>query len=337
MKRLTTAKLIIISAVFIVLFNNLAFFRNVIEVYPVSWGNIGFLASLAVALAGVIILLLTLVSSRYTFKPILILILFISSLSSYFMNNYNAVIDHTMIENIFSTNMKEAVDLFSFKLVLYVFFLGFLPALWIYRVKVKHGTVKAEFISRLKLVAITLAVIFFSVLIFSKFYTSFLREHKPLRYRTNPTYSLYSMGKYLGNKFKDRHIELKRIGEDAKIPATDTDRELIILVIGEAARVDRFSFNGYPRETNLLLKTDDVISLRNVQSCGKSTENLLDVLSHANKVNILWRENNSDSKDVALRVQYEDYKNPDKNPICDEECRDKGMLEGLQDYIDSQP
>ena len=38
-----------------------------------------------------------------------------------------------------------------------------------------------------------------------------------------------------------------------------------------------------------------------------------------------------------MRVQYEDYKNPDKNPICDEECRDEGMLEGLQDYIDSRP
>ena len=272
MKRITTAKLIVISAVFLVLFDNLAFFRDVIEVYPVSWGNIGFFASLAVALTGVIILLLALVSSRYTFKPILILILFISSLASYFMNNYNAVIDHTMIQNIFSTNVKEAVDLFSFKLVLYVLILGLLPSLWIYWVEVKYGTVKAEFISRLKLIAITVAVIFFSVLIFSKFYTSFLREHKPLRYRTNPTYSLYSMGKYLNNKFKDRHIELKPIGEDAKIPATDTDRELVILVIGEAARVDRFSLNGYPRETNPLLKKEDVISLKNVQSCGTSTE-----------------------------------------------------------------
>jgi lipid A ethanolaminephosphotransferase len=360
MKRITTVRLIVIAAVFIVLFNNLAFFRHLIEVYLVSWGNIGFLASLAVALTGVIILLLTLVSSRYTFKPILILILFISSISSYFMNNYNTVIDHTMIENIFSTNMKEAVDLFSFKLVLYVLFLGLLPALWIYWVEMQYGTVKAEFISRLKLVAITLAVIFFSVIIFSKFYTSFLREHKQLRYRTNPTYSLYSMGKYLNNKFEVRHIELKSIGEDAKIPATDNDRELVIVVIGEAARMDRFSINGYTRETNPLLKKDDVISLRNVQSCGtttsvsvpcmfsiysrgsysekkgKSTENLLDVLSHTLKVNILWRDNNSDSKDVALRVQYEDYKNPDKNPICDEECRDEGMLEGLQDYIDSR-
>ena len=360
MKRITTTRLIVISAIFMVMFDNLAFFRDVVEVYPVSLSNIGFLTSLVVVLTGVIALLLVLVSSKYTIKPVFILTLFISSIASYFMNNYNVVIDHTMIQNIFSTNVKEAIDLFSFKLVLYVLFLGFLPALWIYWVEMKYGTVKAEFILRLKLVVITLAVIFFSVLIFSKFYTSFLREHQTLRYRTNPTYSLYSMGEYLNNKFKDRHIELKHIGEDAKIKRTDTDRELIIVVIGEAARRDRFSLNGYPRETNPMLKKEDVISLRNVQSCGtttsvsvpcmfsiysrgsysekkgKSTENLLDVLSHTNRVNILWRDNNSDSKDVALRVQYEDYKNPDKNPICDEECRDEGMLEGLQDYIDSR-
>ena len=40
---------------------------------------------------------------------------------------------------------------------------------------------------------------------------------------------------------------------------------------------------------------------------GKSEENLLDILSHAG-VHVLWRDNNSDSKGVALRVQYEDYK-----------------------------
>ena len=129
MKRTTTARLIVISAVFLVLFNNLAFFRDVIEVYPVSWDNIGFLASLAVVLTGVIALLLVFVSSKYTIKPILILTLFVSSIASYFMNNYNVVIDHTMIQNIFATNMKEAVELFSFKLVLYVLFLGLLPSL----------------------------------------------------------------------------------------------------------------------------------------------------------------------------------------------------------------
>lgn len=359
MKRITTNGLIVLSAIFLVLFDNIAFFRDVLEVYPVSSINIAFLASLAVALTALIVLLLALVSSKYTIKPILILTLFVSSVTSYFMNNYSVVIDQTMIQNIFATNVQEAVELFSLKLILYVIFLGLLPSLAVYWVRVKYGTRKAEFISRLKAVLISLLVILISVLIFSKFYTSFLREHKQLRYRTNPTYSLYSFGKYISGKFKDRIIELKHIGEDAKIPVTDTDRELIILVIGEAARMDRFSLNGYTRETNPLLKKEDVISLRNVHSCGtstevsvpcmfsiynrdsyskrkgKSTENLLDVLSHAG-VSVLWRDNNSDSKGVALRVQYEDYRHPDKNPMCDEECRDEGMLEGLQKYIESR-
>ena len=66
---------------------------------------------------------------------------------------------------------------------------------------------------------------------------------------------------------------------------------------------------------------------------GKSTENLLDVLDHAG-VHVLWRDNNSSSKGTALRVPYEDFRHPDKNPVCDDvECRDVGMLSGLQDYI----
>jgi lipid A ethanolaminephosphotransferase len=68
---------------------------------------------------------------------------------------------------------------------------------------------------------------------------------------------------------------------------------------------------------------------------GYTKENLLDVLKHAG-INVLWRDNNSDSKGVALRVEYEDYKSPQANSQCDIECRDVGMLDGLQEYIDAQ-
>jgi lipid A ethanolaminephosphotransferase len=37
-----------------------------------------------------------------------------------------------------------------------------------------------------------------------------------------------------------------------------------------------------------------------------------------------------------LRVPYEDYKSPKTNTICDEECRDEGMLVGLKEYIAKQ-
>ena len=54
-------------------------------------------------------------------------------------------------------------------------------------------------------------------------------------------------------------------------------------------------------------------------------------------MSILWRDNNSDSKGVAVRGAYEDFRSPRVNPVCDEvECRDEGMLHGLQAYIDQQ-
>ncbi len=61
-------------------------------------------------------------------------------------------------------------------------------------------------------------------------------------------------------------------------------------------------------------------------------ENALDVLAR-NGVEVLWRDNNSDSKGVATRVAYEDFKSPVFNPVCHGECRDIGMLAGLDKYI----
>lgn len=357
--KMTHFKMILLTSLFLLLFDNFSFFRNVLVVYPASLNNMGFLFSLAVVLINVMVLLFTIFCTKYTVKPILIVILLASSLASYFMNEYNIVIDDSMIQNILETDISESLDLFSFKLVLYLLFAGILPSIFVCKVKIEHRSLKAELLSRLKIIAGTLLIIVLMIFPFTKFYTSFLREHKRLRYYTNPTYYIYSIGEYIASRMNGSEIVLMSIGRDAKIPETDMDRELVILVIGEAARADRFSLNGYQRETNPLLKKEDVINLPNVYSCGtstavsvpcmfsiynrdeysdkkaKSTQNILDVLSHAG-VNILWRDNNSDSKGVALRVAYEDYKDPNNNPICDVECRDEGMLEGLQEYIDSQ-
>ncbi len=357
-RKITYFRLILLTSLFLLLSGNVSFFRNVIAVYPVSFNNIGFFFSLAVVLTSVMILLFSIFCAKYTVKPLLIIILLASSLASYFMNEYSIVIDDSMIQNIFETDIRESLDLFSYKLVLYFLFAGILPSLFVYKVDVEYRSLKTEWLSRLKIIAGTLTLIVLMLLPFSKFYTSFLREHKPLRYYTNPTYYIYSIGEYIASSFNGGKPALIPIGTDAKIPETDTDRELVILVIGEAARADRFSLNGYQRETNPLLEKEDIINFPNMYSCGtstsvsvpcmfsiynrgeyrdkksKSTENILDVLSHAG-IHILWRDNNSDSKGVALRVTYEDYKDPDNNPICDIECRDEGMLEGLQKYIDS--
>jgi lipid A ethanolaminephosphotransferase len=69
---------------------------------------------------------------------------------------------------------------------------------------------------------------------------------------------------------------------------------------------------------------------------AQSTENVLDILKHAG-VNVIWLDNNSSSKGVADRVEYQSYKSSTLNPVCDIECRDEGLLANLPVYIKAHP
>ena len=276
------------------------------------------------------------------------------------MNCYHIVIDSDMIRNTIQTDLPESLDLFNIKIIIYLLFFGLLPSFFVYRTTVQFDSFKIELFRKIKTLLLSFLVITIILFSFSKFYTSFFREHKPLRYYTNPTYWIYSIGDYISKSVKNGKVELKSIGLDAKITHINKKPKLVIMVVGEATRADHFSLNGYSRETNPLLKKEHIINLPHVSSCGTSTahsvpcmfsifnrdeysykkgistENVLDVLHHTNKIDILWRDNNSNSKGVALRVPFEDYKTKKTNTICDEECRDEGMLIGLDNYINKR-
>ena len=362
MNKFSQSKLIVFSAMFFTLFYNFSFFKNILNTYSFEGLNIVYVSSIIILLISFLVLLFTLFSSKYTTKPLLIIVLIISSFTAYFMDTYHVVIDDSMIRNSMQTNLAESSDLFSLKLVIYVFLLGLLPSYIIYKTKINYKSFKNEFLSKVKTIILSLIVIAIIVFSFSKFYTSFFREHKPLRYHVNPIYWIYSVGKYTSTTFNSGPIVVKQIGEDAKIreeshPEEVEKTELIIMVVGEAARADRFSLNGYEKETNPLLKKEAIVNFPNMYSCGTSTaesvpcmfsifgkadydykkgistENVLDVLKHTKDINVLWRDNNSDSKGVALRTDFEDYRTSKTNTKCDDECRDVGMLVGLDDYI----
>jgi len=359
MKKITQTNLLILTSLFLILFDNYMFFKNLVKTYPLD-ENFWFVLSIGIVLFFATLLFLALITNRWVIKPLLILILVVSSMTNYFMNTYSVVIDDSMIRNTLQTDMKESLDLLSIKQALYFIFLGLLPSWYIFKVEIQRRSFKQEVLSKLKLIGISLVVIVASIAIFSKGYTSFVREHKPLRFTANPLYWIYSSGKYISKSFNSGPIVVQPIGTDAKIvnKGDDNRSKLVIMVVGEAARADHFSLNGYQRDTNPLLEKDNVINFSNVSSCGTSTaesvpcmfsyydrdnfsykrgidtENILDVLKHTNKIAILWRDNNSDSKGVALRVKYEPYKYPNTNTVCtDGECRDTGMLVGLDKFI----
>ncbi|CAA6802391.1 MAG: sulfatase [uncultured Sulfurovum sp.] len=346
-------------ALFFTLFTNYSFYKNVLEVYPLGGINNIYILSLTVVLFSFILFLFTLLSSRYSTKFILISTLISSSFSSYFMNTYHVVIDSDMLRNAIQTNLNESLDLLSIKLLLYVVFLGLLPSFFVYRANIEYASLKTEMFRKIKTTVLALLIIIVMLFSFSKFYTSFFREHKPLRYYTNPPYWIYSIGDYISKTLNSGEVVVKSIAMDAKITPSNQKAKLVIMVVGEATRADHLSLNGYKKATTPLLEQENIINFSNMYACGTSTahsvpcmfsmftrdnysykkgishENVLDVLYKTNEIDILWRDNNSDSKGVALRVAYEDYKDPKNNTLCqDRECRDEGMLVGLDGYIE---
>jgi len=346
--------LILAASLFMVLLHNFTFFQKVREIYPFTPGNTTFMTSMALILLCLMVFLLSLTCFRYTLKPVLIATLISSSITAYFIDKYGVVIDDTMLQNMAATNTGEAADLLSLKLFLYMGILGLLPSVFIYKIPVDYKPFKTAVFAHFKTIFGALLLIVLTVFGFSKYYASFFREHKPVRSYSNPVFFVYSAGKYL-NSFIKVAKDRPAVVLDSIISDKDVGRELIIFVVGETARADRFSLNGYERETNPRLSREDIFNFTDVTSCGTSTAvsvpcmfsflpkdeynneekyrpNLITLLDHTN-IALLWRDNNSNQQKVARSALYEDYHDPELNTFCDGECQDEDMLVGLDAFI----
>jgi lipid A ethanolaminephosphotransferase len=334
---ISSTALLVAVAVFLTAFYNVAFFANVLDVYPLTIGNLSFLLSVAWLCTGFTLLLLSLVCFRWTMKAVVITIFLLSACTGYFMDSYNTIIDESMIRQVVHTDLSKVMDLLSMKLVLYVTLLGIVPSILVYKANIVFQPAFKQVISRLKLFAVTAASMVTLIVIFGDHYNSFILEHKQLRYYANPGAYINATGRMVGHLFSSSGHAQHTAGLDAATPTTDTHREIIVMAGPEAARADRFSLDGYTSQSNPLLKNENAESFTNYWKCGtstavsvpcmftaaggssefehstaRSTENLLGILSRAG-VNVLWLDNKPDSKGVAERPSYESYKAPGAN------------------------
>lgn len=351
--------LIVAVSLFVALFANAAFFSSVVGAYGLSAGSIAFCAGLFAVISCIFILFLSALCHRLSVKPVLMAFLLISAVLAYFANAYGTIFDTAMLSNVFQTDTAEARDLFSLQLVTYVAAIGVAPSLAVWHANLVHPHWLAETVARLKLAASAALVLGAMALAFSGHIASLLREHRDVVSKINPAFAIVSAVKLAAQSVPSGPLVHTVVAADAAKADTDHNNELIIMVVGETARADHWQLNGYARETTPLLNQEGVYNFPDFWSCGTSTaisvpcmfsnlgrghfesgaaqttDNALDVLARAG-VSILWRDNNSSSKGVADRIVHQDYKTPKLNPVCDEECRDEGMLVGLQEYIDAQ-
>jgi lipid A ethanolaminephosphotransferase len=269
------------------------------------------------------------------------------------MNIYNVPIDKGMVLNVFATDANEATDLLNLKLILYVTFLGIVPSILIFKTKIVYKNVVKEVVYRVVFSMGLLVIILILAGVQYRQISTFVRTTKNNFDYLLPRNYLWSLIK-ITKGLREMNQELIIIGNDIKI---EDDNTLVIIAVGETARKANFSLYGYKRDTNPLLKNDNVLTLKNTSSCGTATKiSLPCMFSHLRRsefirnnknyeflptllarsgVDVLYKDNNfGGCKDTCNNTESISTINLKSQEFCSSgECVDGILLDKLEKYI----
>lgn len=281
-----------------------------------------------------------------------------SSLIFYATTNYGTVFDYGMIQNTIETDSAEAISYLNIEAVGYFIVFGIIPGLAIYLVKITYKPFLNESLSRLKLFSFNIFLVFLIGSLFYSDYASVGRNNRELVNYITPYKTYNAIYKYARNNYLYSPLAYKQLDDSPTILRTSESKHVTVFVLGETARAQSFSLNGYKKPTNQYTRQKHVVSFSNMTSCGTATavsvpcmfsrlnksdynkrvassqQNVIDIIKLAGS-DVLWISNNNGScKGVCSRVETKKIE-PDKtNPLCDGEyCYDEVLLEALREKL----
>jgi len=306
------------------------------------------------------IIIFTLLSIPYLFKPFMIFLILASSFALYGAAKYNVIFDYDMMVNIFETNSAEASSYLSFSLVAFIFFTGIIPAFFLFFVKIKPAkSLLKGLLNRLILLGVALLLLGGLYMLYYKSYAAVGRNNSYLNKMINPSHFYYTIW-YFKKKYFTKKLPYVELGKDAKVTVAKNNKPtLMVLVLGETARAKNSSYNGYERNTNPYTKELGIIALQDVATCGTATavsvpcmfsnmtrksynreranaqDNVLDIVKHAG-VEVLWKDHDGGDKGVAKDLNATSIPLHDDPKSCKEnDCYDEVLLKGLDKFISS--
>lgn len=351
--------LVLLCAAYVMLVGNGSFWRAALA--DRSWdqaGTWGFAAALFVALTAFYIAITALLSSRFTVRPLLAVILLVTACASYYMGRYAVYMDRPMLANVFATNLKEARELLGLGMVVHVLVFGVLPAALLWWPRLKLRPLARALAVRAGWVATSGALGVGSLLLVFADFASLMRNNQEMRYLITPGNIVASVSANLWSRAKRPDQARIVVGADARIAGPARARpQLFVLVVGETARSQNFSLNGYGRPTNPELARRNVISFPDAVACGTSTEvslpcmfssfgrsnydedkvlaheSVLHVLARAG-VKVLWRDNQSGCKGVCAGRPVEQLDRAGVPALCSgDQCLDEVLLSGMEKVL----
>ncbi|WP_297481534.1 phosphoethanolamine transferase EptA [uncultured Photobacterium sp.] len=357
--RLTSIKYILLVAVFFAAIQNIALWKYLSELFLKSSTNdVVFIATIPLFIIAALNIIFNLLLWPWIQRPLLVIMIFFSSLATYAMYNYGAYFDYGMIVNVFETNSAEVSSYFSVAGFAWIVVIALFPIIILCRIKVIYRSVVKELIARSLSIIISLLVIVVIAAGYYKDYASLVRNHSEIKALINPTNYISATFRYTKYQLIEAKMPFTQIGLDAQNTHQGDKHNVVVMVVGEASRSMNYSLNGYARETNPGLSQRNVISFLNVKSCGTATavslpcmfsvmnkanydaitarhqDTAMDILQRAG-IDVSWKDNDSGCKGVCDRVKHVVI-NADVDPkLChDGTCYDAVLLKNLQAQID---
>ena len=347
---------ILIASVFWTLAANRMFFSASLR----SDAANGFSWALAIDLMLIVtalhVLVLGLLCTRRTLKPVLGLLALVAAVSMHFMQAFGVVLDPSMLRNAWQTNPAEARELLSWRLALDLLLYAGLPIALLIGVRTPLRPLRTALAARAGLLGLALLLGLGGLVWQYKPLAALMRNHKELRYLVTPANTLWSFGAVLAADLRGAAQPRRQIGLDAAPGpswAPQTRPRLVVLVVGETVRAASWGLNGYARQTTPRLAALPVVNFHQASACGSSTavslpcmfapvgrrdydeerirgsQSLLHVAARAG-VSVLWRDNQSGCKGVCDGLPTEQVSSASAPGLCKgDQCFDEGLLSGL--------
>jgi lipid A ethanolaminephosphotransferase len=301
-------------------------------------------------------------------KPLWFFIVLLAAVVQHYMLSYRIVMDPSMVANSVQTDPDEIRDLLSWTLLLNVLLVVVAPAWALWRVRIAPQALLSQLWRNLVLLLVALGLGIGGMLVMNRQLAPLMRNNIHLRYMINPLATVYSAGAVVIRPIFRHSRKLIPTTAGTALGASYAGQSrppLFVLVVGETARADHFGLNGYARDTTPALAARQVLSFRDVHSCGTNTqasvpcmfsplgkkdfearkddyENLMDVLQAAGLA-VFWLDNQPGGcKGVCDRIPHASAFSPldpaYKKAMCDgDECLDDVMLKGLDERLAALP
>lgn len=328
---------------------------------PATWG---YVAALAVFLTGIHFFLLCLLLNRWTVKPLLSLLIIATAFAVYFMQKFGVYLDTSMLRNVLHTDLPEARELLSWRLLIHLLLYAALPLWLLARVRVSRVPLPRALLGRALGLVLALAVSGGALLLVFQDFSSTMRNHRELRFLITPGNYIYSLLSVASSEAHAVERMRQTVGPDAALGNAWRARKkplLLVMVVGETARAANWGLNGYARQTTPQLAGMDVVNFSSVTSCGSNTEvslpcmfspfgrrdydearirgseSLLHVLARAG-FRVAWHDNQSGCKGVCAGLEEVRPDMARAPGLCDgERCLDEVLLQGLEQTVGQTP